>query len=95
MLKLDATTFVPGHGPVFHNDAHVRLIRELMRAIVTRVDIAMDTGKPLEVARTDIHLEDLRAQFAVGSALKASLFDAYVAGPAVTNAWQVGTSSQR
>lgn len=54
-----------------------------------RVDEARAGGKTLEAARGQIDLSDLRRQFAGDSPVHGALFDAYVAGPAVTNAWNI------
>jgi hypothetical protein len=58
-----------------------------MTAIVQRVDAELASGDSLEKARSRIDLSDLRKQFANGSEVNGALFDAYVTGPAVTNAW--------
>ena len=59
------------------------------RAITQRVDQARARGETLEASRGLIDLSDLRRQFAGDSPVHGTLFDAYVAGPAVTNAWNI------
>jgi hypothetical protein len=58
-----------------------------MTAIVQRVGAERAKGGSLEEARTRIDLSDYRRQFAGDSEVNGALFDAYVTGPAVTNAW--------
>jgi hypothetical protein len=43
----------------------------------------------LEAARTRLNLSDLRRQFAGESEVNGALFDGYVTGPAVINAWNI------
>jgi hypothetical protein len=66
-----------------------------MATITKRVDEARARGDTLDDARGRIDLGDLRRQFAGDSSVRATLFDAYVAGPAVTNAWNVAPSAGR
>ena len=95
---LQAHVIVPGHGPVMRDYTHLDRISTLMSTIAQRVDQARASGEPLEAARGRIDLSDLRRQFSGDSLVNATLFDAYVAGPAVTNAWNfpinAGNSSQ-
>jgi cyclase len=88
---LGAKIFIPGHGPVIQDPGQIQLERvaTLMATIVRRVDEARARGETLEVARGRIDLSDLRKQFAGSSPVHAALFDAYVTGPAVTNAWNI------
>ena len=86
---LGAKVIVPGHGPVMRDYTHLDRIATLMTAIAQRVDEARAGGKTLEAARGQIDLSDLRRQFAGDSPVHGALFDAYVAGPAVTNAWNI------
>lgn len=89
--QLGAKVIVPGHGPVMRDYAHLERISSLMATITQRVDEARARGETLEAARGRIDLSDLRRQFAGDSPVHAALFDAYVAGPAVTNAWNMAT----
>ncbi|MFC4308846.1 MBL fold metallo-hydrolase [Steroidobacter flavus] len=84
---LKAATVVPGHGPLMRDNAQIDRIIDLMTAIPQRVDAERAKGGSLEEVRTRIDLSDFRRQFANGSEVNGALFDAYVTGPAVTNAW--------
>lgn len=86
---LDGSVLVPGHGPVMRDYAHLDRISTLMTTITRRVDEARARGETLESDRSRIDLSDLRRQFAGDSPVHGALFDAYVAGPAVTNAWKI------
>jgi glyoxylase-like metal-dependent hydrolase (beta-lactamase superfamily II) len=89
ILDLNASMVVPGHGPVMRDYAHLDRIKMLMTTIAQRVDDARLKNETLEAARSRIDLSDLRQEFSNGSPVHAALFDAYVAGPAVTNAWKI------
>ena len=86
---LGASIIVPGHGPVMRDYAHLDRTSTLMTTITQRVDEARARGDTLESARGRIDLGDLRRQFARDNPVHGALFDAYVAGPAVTNAWNL------
>jgi glyoxylase-like metal-dependent hydrolase (beta-lactamase superfamily II) len=92
---LGAKVIVPGHGPVMRDYAQLDRISALMATITQRVDEARARGDTLEIARGRIDLSDLRRQFAGDSKVHATLFDAYVAGPAVTNAWNLPASRRQ
>lgn len=90
---LNAKVIVPGHGPVLRDYTHLDRIATLMTAISQRVDDARARGDTLETARGHIDLSGLRRQFAGDSVVHGTLFDAYVTGPAVTNAWNFPASA--
>lgn len=86
---LEASLVIPGHGPVMRDHSHIDRIIDLMSTITRRVDEARAGSDSLEAARGRIDLSDLRRQFAGDSDVNGALFDAYVTGPAVTNAWNL------
>ena len=51
---------VPGHGPVMHDHAYTRQVRELLETIVARVDAMARDGKTIEQIQAGIVLDDLR-----------------------------------
>jgi cyclase len=87
--NLGPKVIVPGHGPVMRDYRQLEQIATLMTTITQRVDQARAGEGTLEAARNHIDLGDLRRQFAGDSPVRGALFDAYVAGPAVTNAWNI------
>jgi len=88
LLALGATVFVPGHGPVLRDDAHVRLVARLAAAIRDQVRAAVARGATLDETRKAVDLEEFRRAFAGDSTLRRSLFEMYVAQPAVEGAWR-------
>lgn len=87
--NLKAAMVVPGHGPVMRDNSHIDRMIELMSMITQRVDEARADSDTLDAARPLIDLSDLRRKFAAGSEVNGALFDGYVTGPAVTNAWNI------
>jgi glyoxylase-like metal-dependent hydrolase (beta-lactamase superfamily II) len=86
LLALHPKTIVPGHGPVLHDDAYVRLTRDLMRSIWTQTSGAAARGESVEAARKALAIGEIRSRFANESKLLGFLFDSYVVGPAVAAA---------
>lgn len=87
--NLKAVMVVPGHGPVMRDNAHIDRTIDLMSTITRRVDEVRTGSDSLDAARVRLDLSDLRRQFADGSEVNGALFDGYVAGPAVTNVWNI------
>jgi cyclase len=87
--ELKATMVVAGHGPVMRDNSHIDRTIDLMSAITRRVDAVSAVSDSLEAARTRLNLSDLRRQFAGESEVNGALFDGYVTGPAVINAWNI------
>ena len=88
LLELKAAVFVPGHGPVLRDDAHVRLVARLAASIRDQVRAAVARGDTLEQTRKGVDLEEFRVAFAGDSKLRRSLFEMYVVQPAVEGAWR-------
>jgi glyoxylase-like metal-dependent hydrolase (beta-lactamase superfamily II) len=84
---LKANVIIPGHGPVMSDNWNIDRTIDLMTAITQRVDEVRASSDSLEAARKRIDLSDLRRQFVSASKVNGTLFDGYVAGPAVTNVW--------
>ena len=84
---MDADTIIPGHGPVMHDKAYLRLIAELMESIDARVGAAWRPGITLDELRKQVDLADFRARIAGDSAFVGANFDA-MARSAVERAWQ-------
>lgn len=87
--NLKAAMVMPGHGPVMRDNAHIDRIINLMSTLTRRVDGLRVGSDTLDAARARLNLSDLRREFAGGSEVNGALFDGYVAGPAVTNVWNI------
>ena len=87
LRSLGASTYVPGHGPVLHDDSYAARVEKLMNAIADGAAAAVAHGEDAEGARRRAGLADFRRQFAGKSKLLGFLFDVYVSGPAVDSAF--------
>ena len=92
LRALQATTLVPGHGPVMHDDAYLRQVQRLLGTIAKQADDAVARGDSLAAARKAIDLTEMRQAFAGESQLLRILFGSFVSGPAVTQAFNEATA---
>ena len=85
--SMDVDTIIPGHGPVMHDKAYLRLVAELMESIDAQVRAAWRPGMTLDELRTHVDLAGLRARIAGDNSFIGANFDA-MARSAVARAWQ-------
>lgn len=87
LLALKPATFIPGHGPVMHDDAYVQLELRLLRSLVDQTREAKTRGETLEQARKSVNLDTFRKAFAGDSKSLAFVFATYVSGSGVAAAY--------
>lgn len=87
LMQFDAKTIFLGHGPIQHDYAHVRNVRGLLEALVTRVGDEVARGASLDEVKKSVTLADWREKLAAGDDLAARGFDAYFVVPAVERAY--------
>jgi len=78
LLGIDATTIVPGHGPVMHDAAYLRDVRELLASAVAQAQELARKRVPLEQAVKQVNLEPFRAKLTHGDRNADAWFDALV-----------------
>jgi cyclase len=61
--QLPVVALVPGHGPVQHDHAYTRLVRQLMDSALARTSALGRAGFALEDVKKKLDLSDLRAGF--------------------------------
>jgi cyclase len=88
LLSLNATTLIPGHGPVMKGDRYPRQMIALLKAIESQVRAAVARGETLDQIRKSVDLSAFKTGFAGDSVLRGMLFDSYVTGPGVNRAFQ-------
>lgn len=88
LLALPATTIVPGHGPVFHDDHYVRQMIGLLEGLTAQVKAAKERGETLEQAYKSIDLTALRQPFVGDSTLLKLIFNMYVKSSGIAAAYQ-------
>ncbi|MBK8323477.1 MAG: MBL fold metallo-hydrolase [Betaproteobacteria bacterium] len=88
VLGLQALVYLPGHGPVIRDDAPVRRVLALVKAIRDGVKASVAAGETLEETRRRVDLAAFRESFAGTSRWRGTLFDMYVVQPALEAAWR-------
>jgi cyclase len=89
---MDATTIVPGHGPVMHDKRYLEDVQELMTSISTQVRDAFKPGATLEDVRKHVDLGASRAKIAGDDRFLQANFD-YMMKSAVDRAYQEVTGT--
>ncbi len=92
VMALHASTIIPGHGPVLHDDSYLKLMARLFVVIKEQVEAAVHAGESLDQTRKSINLEEFRKAFAGESPVRKAIFNNYVIGPAVAAAFADATS---
>jgi cyclase len=85
---LRATTIVPGHGDVQHDDAYIKLVRELLAFTRAGARDAVRKGLTLEQAQKAIDFTDFIRRFGSGDAVRTEAFTNFYAQPAVQRAFE-------
>lgn len=94
LVALKATTIVPGHGPIMHDDSYVKQMAGAFRAIKDYVDAAVARGETLEQIQKGIRLDEWRVKFAGDSSLRRAVFRNYLVGPTVIAAFREATEKR-
>ena len=81
---IGASTIVPGHGPVMHDNTYVDLVKALLDSAVTQMDRVLRATGPamsrtLDDYKSQIDLSSFRARFAKNDKDSAEGFDAMAA----------------
>lgn len=88
IIALKATTIVPGHGPVLHDDSYLKTLSEMFASISKQTKDAVARGEILEQVRKSVNLSEFKRRLAGESPVRKLLFDNYVAGPAIGAAYK-------
>ena len=80
LLALNATTIVPGHGPVLHDSTYVRLMSELIASACTQMNEALRKTGPamfrsVDDVKAGVDLSGFRARFAGADRSAGPAFD--------------------
>ncbi len=84
---LGATTIVPGHGPVLHDDKQLELLSRMFASIATQTKAGIEKGQTLEDIRKNIDLKEFRDAMAGDSPVRRVLFANYVKMPGTASAY--------
>ena len=91
MKKLDAfdaTTIVPGHGPVEHDKTHLHTITALLETIQKQVQEAVNAGLTLDETKKKVDFKSYADQLTAGIPSRKRNFDEYFAQPVVETTYK-------
>jgi cyclase len=89
LAAIDATTIVPGHGPIMHDFSYAHHVRDALLEIDAQVTAAVAQGKTLEEAQAAVKLDAVAGGFAApGDEYRARAFEGAFVAPAVERAYQ-------
>ncbi|HET8625386.1 MAG TPA: MBL fold metallo-hydrolase [Gemmatimonadales bacterium] len=86
--SLPADVLFLGHGGPLRDRTYLHEIRDLLTALVTRVDSAVAAGATVEETRKRVTLADWKLKLAGEDRQRQGGFDAVFVTPAVERAWQ-------
>jgi cyclase len=87
VAALEATTWVPGHGPVQHDSGYVRNVRNVLFEIHTRVAAGVKLGRTLEELKKSIDVPAYRKAAGAETGVAKEWYDQYFITPAIERAY--------
>jgi glyoxylase-like metal-dependent hydrolase (beta-lactamase superfamily II) len=88
---IDATTIVPGHGPVMHDHAYIDTEIAVVQAVRDQVAASVAAGRSLDDTRAHVDVSRFRSQLCGGDAWRQFGFDHVFVQPAVARAYREAT----
>jgi len=87
LVGLNATTVVPGHGPVLHDNTYIKLMTRLFASMKQQVEAAVARGETLEQTGKSVNLDEFQKLFAGDSRMRRNIFSNYVKGAGIAAAF--------
>ena len=94
LMGLNATTVVPGHGPVLHDNTYIKLMTRLFASMKQQVEAAVARGETLEQTRKSVDLDEFEKLFAGESRMRRNIFSNYVKGAGLAAAYSDATATR-
>ena len=94
LMALNPTTIVPGHGPVLHDNAYLKLMSRLFASMKQQVEAAVARGETLEQTRKSVNLDEFQKLFAGESRMRRNIFSNYVKGAGLGAAFSDATATK-
>jgi cyclase len=88
LKAIGATTIIPGHGPVQHNNDYIDLVSSLLQSVTTQVQQSVRQNLSLDDTRKKVDVASLEKQFAGDNPNRQRSFEAYFLGMAVERAYK-------
>ena len=87
LRELKATTIVPGHGPILHDDKQLELMSRMFKSITEQTQAGVAKNEKLDDIRKSIDLNEFKQAMAGDSTLRKILFSNYVVQPGTASAY--------
>jgi cyclase len=88
LKAIGATTIVPGHGPVQHNNDYIDLVSSFLQSFNSQVQQAVRQNLSLDDTRKKVDVASFEKQFAGDNPNRQRNFEAYFLGMAVERAYK-------
>ena len=88
LKAIGATTMVPGHGPVEHNNDYIDLVSNHLKSFTSQVQQAVEQNLSLDDTRKKVDVASFEKQFAGDNRNRRRSFEAYFLGMAVERAYR-------
>lgn len=95
MIDLNASTIIPGHGPVMHDDSYLKTLIEMFQTLSSQVKEAVAQGLSLEDTRKRVTLDNFGQRLAGGDRGRLMGFRSAFLHPAVDRAYQEATGKMK
>lgn len=86
LLAVDATAYVPGHGPVFRDTAYIRDVQALLRSAREQLAGLYAQGVAKQDAGKQVKLDEFRARY-ITTGMRDQSFRRFFIGAAVERYW--------
>jgi len=88
LMAMDATSIIPGHGPVMHDWEYAKLLASLIEAVRAQVQAAVQQGVSLDDTRKRVNLESFQKRFVGDNPDRALAFKYFFVSTAIERAYQ-------
>jgi glyoxylase-like metal-dependent hydrolase (beta-lactamase superfamily II) len=95
MMAMNAAIYIPGHGPVMHDAAYLKLLVDLFQALITQVKQCVSEGLGLEDTMKKVNLDAFPPRFVGSDDLRQRSFRATFIRPAIDRAYQEATGKMK
>ena len=88
LAEIDATTIVPGHGPVEHDKQYMVLVTQALEALSQQAHAAVKQGLTQEQFQKSVDMAKFRSLMAGNNEVRGHNFDEYFVSPAAVRAYR-------
>jgi hypothetical protein len=88
LAAYDATTIIPGHGPVEHDKSYMLLVIQALESLSQQAHAAVKAGKTQEEFVKSVDLSEYRDKMAGSDKSRIRVFDQYFLAPGSVRAYR-------